>query len=178
MSRRGIIRDGGCYTEEEWEEKKMAEKTEHHLLNREFIKAIVEELDKRDAFRQGFNGRLSVQMTDEIMDWFRTVIRDWYRLIEACETMSHYIQDDENCWIAMKRYCRGEDFHVSRGICGSMTYGYGDLDQSGYWQYPLPGWFMVYLKEGRKCGNKDGTGSENQAVAGTVPGSETPGKGD
>lgn len=27
--------------------------------------------------------------------------------------------------------------NVSTGICGSITYGYGRLDNNGYWQFPV-----------------------------------------
>jgi hypothetical protein len=26
---------------------------------------------------------------------------------------------------------------VSTGVCGGITYGYGNLDDLGYWEYPL-----------------------------------------
>ncbi len=28
--------------------------------------------------------------------------------------------------------------HVSTGIHGYLTYGYGELDEYGFWEYPLP----------------------------------------
>jgi len=28
--------------------------------------------------------------------------------------------------------------HASTGIHEYITYGYGDLDSNGFWQYPLP----------------------------------------
>jgi len=32
--------------------------------------------------------------------------------------------------------CKNEDCAVSSGICGALTFGYGDLDDHGYWQHP------------------------------------------
>ena len=36
------------------------------------------------------------------------------------------------------RYLSGEPYNVSTGIDGSTTYGYGDLSELGYWEYPIP----------------------------------------
>jgi hypothetical protein len=43
--------------------------------------------------------------------------------------------------IATERYKAGEKPSYSTGICGSITCGYGKLDQNGYWEFPL------YLEE-------------------------------
>lgn len=37
----------------------------------------------------------------------------------------------------IRRWITGEKLQISTGICGSTTYGYGDLDSLGYWQYPV-----------------------------------------
>jgi hypothetical protein len=39
---------------------------------------------------------------------------------------------------ARRRQAAGEKPCVSTGIHGRLTYGYGMLDQFGFWQYPLP----------------------------------------
>lgn len=31
----------------------------------------------------------------------------------------------------------GIEYSYSKGICGSLTAGYGKLDEYGYWEYPL-----------------------------------------
>lgn len=38
----------------------------------------------------------------------------------------------------IRRFIAGEPLRVSTGIDGTTTYGYGDLDNNGYWQYPVP----------------------------------------
>lgn len=40
--------------------------------------------------------------------------------------------------IARQMQAAGVTPHVSTGIHGRLTYGYGMLDQFGFWQYPLP----------------------------------------
>lgn len=34
-------------------------------------------------------------------------------------------------------YVLGRAPHISTGICGTTTFGYGKLDNNGYWQYPV-----------------------------------------
>jgi hypothetical protein len=51
--------------------------------------------------------------------------------------MKHWTQ----CQIAKFLHLIKVPYGVSTGICGSTTYGYGELDNNGYWQYPL------YLRE-------------------------------
>ena len=36
-----------------------------------------------------------------------------------------------------RRFLAGEKYKVSSGIDGSMTYGYGELDEFGFWEYPV-----------------------------------------
>lgn len=38
---------------------------------------------------------------------------------------------------AKRRWNEGEMPTFSTGICGSLTCGYGKLDESGYWEFPL-----------------------------------------
>ncbi len=39
--------------------------------------------------------------------------------------------------IAYEKHESGEPPKYSTGICGSITAGYGRLDDYGYWEYPL-----------------------------------------
>jgi len=34
------------------------------------------------------------------------------------------------------RYCGNDDCCASMGICGRVTFGYGELDNHGYWEHP------------------------------------------
>ena len=34
-------------------------------------------------------------------------------------------------------YNLGFQLNASTGICGTITYGYGRLDNNGYWQFPV-----------------------------------------
>lgn len=38
---------------------------------------------------------------------------------------------------ALDRWRNGIEPAFSEGVCGSLTCGYGKLDNYGYWQYPL-----------------------------------------
>ncbi len=38
----------------------------------------------------------------------------------------------------LKRLRAGERVNFSTGIDGRMTYGYGQLDQFGFWEHPVP----------------------------------------
>ena len=38
---------------------------------------------------------------------------------------------------ALIKYRDGEKPTFSTGICGSLTAGYGRLDELGYWEFPL-----------------------------------------
>jgi hypothetical protein len=44
--------------------------------------------------------------------------------------------------VALRRYYAGETPHFSTGIHERITAGYGDLNFNGFWQYPLPQWFI------------------------------------
>ncbi len=41
-----------------------------------------------------------------------------------------------------KRFLNGEKLGVSTDISGSPTYGYGKLDNNGYWEFPVPEWVI------------------------------------
>ena len=43
----------------------------------------------------------------------------------------------ENQQKAYEMFSKGEDYTHSCGICGSITAGYGRLDEYGYWEFPL-----------------------------------------
>jgi hypothetical protein len=38
----------------------------------------------------------------------------------------------------LRRYRAGEQLKFSSDVAGDPTWGYGDLDTLGYWQYPVP----------------------------------------
>ena len=40
--------------------------------------------------------------------------------------------------IALRLYADGQQRGVSTGIHDYITYGYGDCDFYGFWEYPLP----------------------------------------
>lgn len=44
---------------------------------------------------------------------------------------------EENKKVAKERYDLGEHCSYSKGICGTITAGYGMLDEYGYWEFPL-----------------------------------------
>jgi len=48
--------------------------------------------------------------------------------------------------------CRYEGCKVSNGIHGGLTFGYGELDKYGYWEYPCVicarAWEKKYPEEG------------------------------
>ena len=46
--------------------------------------------------------------------------------------------NDIDVYIGLIKFLAGETPNSSRGICERMTYGYGELDECGYWQYPIP----------------------------------------
>jgi len=64
-------------------------------------------------------------------------------------------EDELNEQVAILKYRTGEKLQFSTGIHGQMTYGFGDLDDWGFWQYPLP------YKELRKD-HKDAVDSLNR----------------
>lgn len=45
---------------------------------------------------------------------------------------------DYNQLVAIKMFQDGFNPSISSGICGSLTVGYGILDENGYWEYSLP----------------------------------------
>jgi hypothetical protein len=49
----------------------------------------------------------------------------------------HYLQLQLDQLEAKKRYEFGERLNFSTGIDGHITYGYGELDEFGFWEFPL-----------------------------------------
>lgn len=39
---------------------------------------------------------------------------------------------------AIHKFCDGEQYGVSTSIADTTTYGYGNLDDNGFWEFPLP----------------------------------------
>lgn len=56
----------------------------------------------------------------------------WLLIYASREGMS-----DAEC-VALDKLQRGEGLGFSTGICGSLTCGYGQCDENGYWEFPLP----------------------------------------
>lgn len=157
--------------------KGLYETREFPPLDSTWMRAMKEELSNMESFRRGFEGRLSVTSIDMMMENFVHVIVDWLRIHKTCETMSSFIEEDDKRWIAIRRYCNGVDFGISTGVCETLTYGYGDLDFNGYWEFPLPTWFVRYVEGGRH-GNECGTETQSASVEGPMHGSEASGEGD
>lgn len=44
--------------------------------------------------------------------------------------------------IGLIRYRDGETVGVSTGIHEGLTFGYGQLDINGYWEFPVPTFFL------------------------------------
>lgn len=42
------------------------------------------------------------------------------------------------CVVGWALYMSGVPYHISSGIHGGVTLGYGNLDNNGFWQYPAP----------------------------------------
>jgi len=48
---------------------------------------------------------------------------------------------------AINRWNKGEAYSVSTGIDGVETYGYGSLDDNGFWEFMLPGSAIITLRQ-------------------------------
>lgn len=57
------------------------------------------------------------------------------RKIKVEETVPEYSEDQKE---AIRRFKAGEKPYYSSGIDESITCGYGDLDDYGFWEFPLP----------------------------------------
>jgi hypothetical protein len=53
--------------------------------------------------------------------------------------------------MSIKNGCGRPECKVSTGICGSITFGYGELDYYGYWEFPCykcaREWKRIYPKD-------------------------------
>jgi hypothetical protein len=49
--------------------------------------------------------------------------------------------------VMILKKCGNEDCCVSTGICGSLTFGRGELDGLGYWEFPCAICARYYEKE-------------------------------
>lgn len=47
----------------------------------------------------------------------------------------------------IRRFLAGEKVSVSTGIEDEITYGYGELNENGYWEFPVPAWLVGKLRE-------------------------------
>ncbi len=47
------------------------------------------------------------------------------------------LDSDAECEAILRHLC-GEPYKVSTGIHGGLTYGYGRLNDNGFWELPLP----------------------------------------
>ncbi len=56
----------------------------------------------------------------------------------SCYNKERRIAELEAGVEGVRRLLSGEQVGVSTGIDGSTTYGYGDLDDLGFWQFPVP----------------------------------------
>lgn len=54
------------------------------------------------------------------------------------EAIVHMFPEDNDIHEAFSRYLDGKKLFFSSGICESLTAGYGELNESGYWEFPLP----------------------------------------
>lgn len=51
--------------------------------------------------------------------------------------MSNYDTLKKNHQIAIERYKNGEKPNVSSTLEDEITYGYGEVDEYGFWEFPL-----------------------------------------
>ncbi len=47
-------------------------------------------------------------------------------------------EESEATESAIKRYRGGEQYGVTTDIVGNLSYGYGDMDHHGFWEFQLP----------------------------------------
>lgn len=60
------------------------------------------------------------------------------------EAVNHVFADSSEADVreAFTRYLRGDRLSFSSGICESLTAGFGEINNYGYWEYPLPAKFI------------------------------------
>lgn len=46
--------------------------------------------------------------------------------------------DESDIREAFRRYLCGDKLSFSSGICEGLTAGFGEINEYGYWEYPLP----------------------------------------
>jgi hypothetical protein len=51
-------------------------------------------------------------------------------------------RESNNTLEGIRRFLAGEKVGVSTGIDDSLTYGYGRLDEFGFWEFPVPRWVI------------------------------------
>ena len=58
-------------------------------------------------------------------------------LVESKKELERKLQTTEAERIGLMRLISGEQIGVSTSIADTTTYGYGDLDFNGFWEYPV-----------------------------------------
>ena len=89
---------------------------------------------------------------EEIIDGilsYRCVNEEWkpMNLKQITSRLVEKEKDLKNFLEGIRRLCRGEQIHGSTSIAGSATYGYGKLDDNGYWEFPVPEEFIDTVQE-------------------------------
>lgn len=63
---------------------------------------------------------------------------EYLELVEDAIDHVFNTRDDADVREAFTRYLRGDKLTFSMGICEGTTAGFGECDNYGYWEYPLP----------------------------------------
>ena len=53
--------------------------------------------------------------------------------------------------LGVMRFLSGQKVGVSTGIDESITYGYGELDEYGFWEYPVPDKLVELGRQAARC---------------------------
>ena len=90
-------------------------------ISEDLYEKIVGDLFELQAYRK-FDTSCTIKESYEVLSQF-----------EAAYDLALYVNTEE----AYKRLAKGEQPGYSTGICEGITAGYGNLDESGYWEFPL-----------------------------------------
>lgn len=57
--------------------------------------------------------------------------------------------------MSIKSGCSNKECKISSGICGRLTFGSGELDDYGYWEFPCAEcarqWEQMWPEENEQC---------------------------
>lgn len=124
---------------------------EHHdALNALYASLAAKERELQDAERE-IDVRFEHWSPPEVVEGLKQQLQEAQHQARnnglQADALAQVLNRREQELQAIRWFVDGKPYTASADISGQVTYGYGDLDANGFWQYQIPNWLVEMRRQ-------------------------------